>query len=274
MDDPKSLFLDTTIQIDRIMGEDYTKNEINKKLDKCNIETCTLVLREFKERVVHKCIALLEIIQDCSKWADLSAMIRRHFRNQMAIMLMILEQVDRETESLTKFDKELIIETLEAYIEGGMEKRFHIGIKRIFNETKCVIAREQFRLEQKDHYRLNVKCDPKEVKCNLPDFIAGHSSEMDAIKKRSKTASTSDERAELSAIAEVYCDAVKQSDFNIAKGRNCNILSDAVIALEASEGSGIYTTDSDYEYICPVIGKHFIRLKFLTKSSTIVHIRG
>ena len=51
-----------------------------------------------------------------------------------------------------------------------------------------------------------------------------------------------------------------QNNYDLAKGqRNCNTLSDVIIALEAPVNSTIYTTDRHYEVICPLIGKSIFR---------------
>jgi hypothetical protein len=80
-----------------------------------------------------------------------------------------------------------------------------------------------------------------------------------ALKRIAQTAKTKDEREELGKIVAVYQEAKEHKDFSIVKGqRNCNTLSDATIALEADDAI-IYTTDQDYEYICPAFNRKFIR---------------
>jgi hypothetical protein len=50
-----------------------------------------------------------------------------------------------------------------------------------------------------------------------------------------------------------------RNDFKRVKGQsNCNALSDVTIALEAGDAI-IYTTDRDFDYICPVCNRSFIR---------------
>ena len=251
------LFLETTIQIERVVGLPERKESIKNRIACRCLRTSTLVLREFKERLLHKCILLLELVLRYEHRADVETAISQMF-SDTKILLQLWAQVQRETIGDEAYDKELVIETLKSYIEGGLEKRFCIPSVEVSNETSCEIAPEEVRIEH-GFYVLNVYCNRRKVNCNLPAFIEKHEDAFEAMQSRIPNAKTKDERDELSKIVAVYQDAKNRNDFNRVKGqRNCNALSDATIALEA-ENAILYTTDRDFEYICPVCNRRFIR---------------
>jgi len=255
MEQDEIMFLDTSIQIDRNTEADSRKNIIYQRLRNKQAMTSTLVLREFKERIIHKCIALLEIVMVCDNRADLETMISQQFTDA-SILLKIMGQVDRETRSHEIFDKELIIETIKGYIEGGMEKRFMRNLVCISDETKCELAPEKIRCDNAC-YRLRVSCNRQKVKCNLPKFI---STKQDALN-RFCALTNREQQTEIEKICCVY-EAI-QDNYDLAKGqRNCNTLSDVIIALEAPVNSIIYTTDRHYEVICLLLGKSIFREDF------------
>ncbi|MBC8233078.1 hypothetical protein H8E77_26330 [bacterium] len=253
----QSLFLETTIQIERVVGHKERKEAIKNRIARGCLKTSTLVLREFKERLLHKCILLLELVLRYEHRADVETAISQMF-SDTKILLQLWAQIQRETIGDGAYDRELVIETLKSYIEGGLEKRFYLPPVEVSNDTYCEIAGEKVRIEH-GFYVLNVFCNRKKVNCNLPTFIEKHENAFEAMQKRIPNAKTKDERDELSKIVAVYQDAKSRNDFNRVKGqRHCNTLSDVTIALEAGDAI-IYTTNRDFEYICPVCSRRFIR---------------
>jgi len=251
------LFLETTIQIERIVGLPEQKESIKNRIAYRCLRTSTLVLREFKERLLHKCILLLELVLRYEHRADVETAISQMFSDTQ-ILLQLWAQVQRETIGDRAYDRELVIETLKSYIEGGLEKRFCMPSVEVSNDTSCEIAEEEVRIEH-GFYVLNVYCNRRKVSCNLPAFIQKHENVFEVMQERIPNAETKDERDELTKIVAVYQDAKDRNDFNRVKGqRNCNVLSDATIALEAGDAI-IYTTDRDFDYICPICNRRCIR---------------
>jgi hypothetical protein len=203
---------------------------------------------------------LLELVLRYEHRADVETAISQMFRDTQ-ILLQLWAQVQRETIGDGVYNRELVIETLKGYIEGGLEKRFFRPTVEVSNDTSCEIAPEEVRIEH-GFYVLNVHCNRRKVNCNLPTFIQKHEDAFEAMQRRIPNARTKDERDELSKLVAVYQDAKERNDFNRVKGqRNCNALSDATIALEAGDAI-IYTTDRDFESICPACNRRFIRETF------------
>jgi len=220
----------------------------------------------------------LELVLRHQHRADVETAISQMF-SDTKILLQLWAQIQRETIGNGIYDRELIIETLKSYIEGGLEKRFYgkpnvasplwgdrrgdsvascIPSVEISDDTECEIAREEVRIEH-GFYVLNVYCNRRRVNCNLPKFIERHNNAFIAMRKKISDSKNKDERDELNRIVAVYQNAQNRNDFNYVKGqRNCNVLSDATIALEAGNDI-IYTTDKDFEYICPIFSGRFIR---------------
>jgi len=253
------LFLETTIQIERVVGFPERKESIKNRISRKCLRTSTLVLREFKERLLHKSILLLELVLRYERHADVETAISQMF-SDTKILLQLWAQIQRETSGDGVYDRALVIRTLKSYIEGGLEKRFRNPSIEVSDDTGCEIAGEEVRVEH-GFYVLNVYCNRSRVNCNLPTFIKNHGEAFLAIQRRIPKAKIKAEIDELSKIVVVYQAAQNRNDFNIVKGqRNCNALSDATITLEAGDAI-IYTTDKDFEYICPVCNRKFIREK-------------
>ncbi len=254
--EPLPLFLETTVQIERVVGLPERKESIKNRIARRGLRSSTLVLREFKERLLHKCILLLELVLRYEHRTDVETAMSRMF-SDTKILLQLWAQVQRETIGDGAYDRELIIETLKSYIEGGLEKRFYRLSIQVSDDTACEIAREEVHIKH-GFYVLNVYCNREKVNCNLPAFTERHENAFLTMQRSIPNAQTKDERDELSQIVAVYQDAKNHNDFNRVKGqRNCNALSDATIALEAGDAI-IYTTDRDFEFICPACNRRWI----------------
>jgi len=66
---------------------------------------------------------LLELVLRYEHRADVETAISQMFRDTQ-ILLQLWAQVQRETIGDGAYNRELVIETLKGYIEGGLEKRF------------------------------------------------------------------------------------------------------------------------------------------------------
>ena len=80
------LFLETTIQIERVVGLPERKESIKNRIACRCLRTSTLVLREFKERLLHKCILLLELVLYYEHRIDVETAISRMFSDTKILL--------------------------------------------------------------------------------------------------------------------------------------------------------------------------------------------
>jgi hypothetical protein len=253
----RKLFLDTTIQIDRLFETLDRKRRILGKIAGCDCYTCTLVLREFKALVLDSSISLYSIIEECCSDPDVLTEISREFSKSIeSMMLKIYAEVKREAGLNASFDRELALATLRSYIDGRLLARFRkVLAEQESDLTECEVARYEVQ-ESDGMFELEVHCNRKRANCNLPQIYKDNEKRLKRIKELLEGKSDTDcklearERHEFGRINEVSSQVVKHSDWNIVKGqRNCDRLADLTILIESPPGSAVYTTDKGYDYL-------------------------
>jgi len=267
----QKLFLDTTIQIDRLFETSDRKQILKTELNKSECYTCTLVLREFKFRVIDTCISLLHIIEDCDSDPDVLTTIthnKNFSKNLQTMLIKIYAEVKREAGLQNYYDKELALETLRAYITGRLLLRFRDILAEPESDlTKCEVAHHEVQ-ESDGMFELDTHCNRKKVKCNLPSIYHDNEDHLKQIKELVEKQSVLNpkldrqEKTEFGRINEVYSGILEKEDWNMVKGQyNCNKLADLTILIESLDDSSVYTTDNIYECF-------YNRLSFSKKKAT------
>lgn len=110
-----TLFLETTIQIERIVGSPERREKIRNQLTSKSLKTSTFVLREFKERLLHKCILLLELVLCYEHRADVETAISQMF-SDTKILLQLWAQVQRDADNIVSLTE------LSDYVKAEVPK--------------------------------------------------------------------------------------------------------------------------------------------------------
>jgi hypothetical protein len=253
----QKLFLDNTIQIDRLFETSDRKQMINKELAESECYTCTLVLREFKFRVIDTCISLLHIIEECNSDPDVLTTIthnKKFSKNLQTMLVKIYAEVKREAGLQNFYDKELALETLRAYITGRLLLRFRDILTEPESDlTSCDVARYEFQ-EFNGMFEIDTHCERKEARCDLPKIYQNNEDHLKRTKEIFENQSVlnyklnKQEKTEFERINEVYSGILDKEDWNIVKGwHNCDKLADFTILIESLDGSSVYTTDNIYK---------------------------
>jgi len=251
----QKLFLETTIQIDRLFEKPTRRKLIYDELSEADCYTCTLVLREFKLKAILACISLLYIIEENDSDPDIITEISNHF-TEKSMLLKIYAEVKREANLEKSFDKELALATVRSYIRHRLLLRFEEIISvPLADLTKCEVA--HYKVQEFDgKFYLETHCERGRAQCNLPKIYQDNEDHLKRIKELVENQSTLNpklnrqEKDEFKRINEVYSDVFDpgKEGWNTVKGQyNCDKLADLTILIESFDDSAVYTTDRIYE---------------------------
>jgi len=251
------LFLDTTVQIDRLFEKPDRKAAICKTIEGADCSTSTLVLREFKARVIDGCISLYYIIEECDSDPDVLTEISRQFsKSRLSMLLKIYSEVKREAGLGDRFDKELALATVRAYITGRLLRRFRKGLVEAPSDlTRCEVAAETVQ-DSDGMFEIEVHCNREKASCELPRIYRDNEQHLLRIRglvageseRRRASKLGSGERRELETINRAYSDVRERGGWHVVMGQqNCDRLADLTVLIESPMGSAVYTTDKDYE---------------------------
>lgn len=239
------LFLETTIQANRIFGENDLADKIERNLNGKRVCTSIFVMNEFKKTFLEAVICYYNLLVDSPDTHTALRRVTKSYSNRLPKRVIhVYAKVCDEV----GYDKEAILERLEAWIEDDLMIEFHENVEEpIVNKTACCRVGEPVKKGNK--YELKIACakdDPPP--CKIENFWKEHKGELHRL-----ASATSFEDSELNKVRDAAVVIKKGTDKPY--GNNCHVhLSDAVIAIESPNGSQIYTTNKKhFEPICKVI---------------------
>lgn len=239
------LFLETTIQGNRIFGGKSLAEKIKRNLNGKRVCTSIFVLNEFKKTFLNAVICYYNLLVDSP---DTQTALRRAVRYPERAHKRIA-QVYATLCDKGGHDKEVVLECLESWIDDGLMIEFHESIEEpIVNKTSCRWVDGE-PVKKGNIYYLKISCTKSDPPpCNIENFWKEHKKELHRL-----AAATSFKDSELSKVRDVA--ALIKKDKDSPYGENCHVhLSDAVIAIESPKRSQIYTTNKKhFEPICEVL---------------------
>lgn len=256
-----TLFLDTTIQIGRIIGSAPRRRQIQQHLANQRLITSTYVLGEFLRTLVKDAIKLHHL---CGQYSyldevltELGQLPNKRETSRMTLLLGTLLRGQRvNAASFTPQMQVELQDRLTRYIEFGLLDHFMAGIDELLDSTECGLARERPQLNpalggKPLTYRLRSQCVRHVRECNLAERLTTWQPELRALA--SGLAGEKDPALlRMGQLAQqISLDPV------VARGRNCTwYLGDMVIALELPADVPLYTTNRrHFAPILAILGK-------------------
>jgi len=267
MENPaRNIFIETSIQIERILGRIARKEQIRATLEGAKVSTSSYIWMEFRRTALQAMAYLLTIIRQMQQEGEtdilFSELMRRvaagtaigYSRRVLQRVLLaygyILETFPRSPVRATT-----LIDYLEFNIERVIPARFFQGIDEVIKNTDCDLVRPNVPV---GNYLTNrLSCNAATAQCSLIDFLARHQEKLLALEHALAQANPDQSNpSALTALRRVNKDVTK------AKGeRTCWAFGDVIIALEAPDDALIYTTDNHFDVLCATLGKkRFVEL--------------
>ncbi|MEM7535706.1 MAG: hypothetical protein AAF639_26245, partial [Chloroflexota bacterium] len=246
---PTSLFLDTTIHIDRILLTEQVRSGIQQNLVNKRIYTSSTVYMKFKRTVLQDIRYIYALIErnsvnyqnstishsDISQWLGTS---NRNFSMRSLKRCIIIKAFLEDafpTHTIPKHQLLSYLRFLESefksaffHIKSDNNRYFDIRAENTYIDVAgCVLSRRDYPPKDILHERLS--CSASTTECQLNHFLAQNVDQLHAIHQRLSSLSKSqrDEKA-FNALTDVLTNG-----YHRALGeRNCWAMGDIVIALE------------------------------------------
>lgn len=238
--------LDTTIQIDRILGSDKRISRIDKVLYGKELVSTTYVLGEYYKNIINDYITLYSIFLQENDVKQTGCRITENVfgRSQGRISKLFCNLA-----ATCDYDIELIKDNLDIYLHILIE-RFNEELVDMLDETKCSRANASVVYEDGIPKLENISCTKRNKQCQICEFWN---------KRRQKLESLLDNDKYDTKLKEIIRKSL--DDPNNFKGQNCWRLGDTIIVSEVlglNNTAVCSSNKKDFEPICQLLGVKFI----------------
>jgi len=256
----RKIFLETSIQIERILGSFKRREQIRENLVDATVFTSSYVFMEFRRAVLQAVAHVLTLVRqiqydgenviDLSELMRMVAMgrsIRFSVRTIQRVILVLSYIFSAFPTSFVESDT--LIDYLELQLNWRLKELFFEGVSEYIIHTDCDLVRPNIPIG--DYVQNRLSCNAKNATCTLVAFLSQYQDKLRAMEQV-LTAASDDE------INPRTLTALKRINSNVTKAlgeRTCWSLGDVIIALETPDDVYIYTTDRHFDLICSVLGK-------------------
>jgi len=259
----KSLFLETTIQIERVAASRARQASLRRELAPYRLVTSTYVLGEYLRTLVKDTVRLHRLVAEHAHLDDVITAIGQHpNKREASRMLLIGGMVLRSSAGWKSQDtgiRDTLLERLARYAEFALLNHFLGEIDELLDITACGLARERPAIWEtgprgamgEDLYWIRSQCVRQVQECDLVERMTGWRPELKALAE-GLSGQDDPALARMGKLAYQVLD-----DPTLARGRNCTwYLADLIIALELPPGMPLYTTNRRHlEPLLAILGK-------------------
>jgi hypothetical protein len=265
MNDPLSaVFVDTSVQIARVIGSPELKEWIERRLGRYARVVSGLVVRqEFKRRLLKEAKYLLEKLDETKTVVRLRRHLIDHLPRQLErkrnICLTLLQTIDEQDNEGDHADR--LRSFLHALLRDGMDEEFDSRVNEVVHDSGCACAvrRVQRTGPNRDRYEFGTdQCSKSDEPCGVVAFLVGHRELTRAILGRLQELTGDAKTSEL-ANAERFLLRVLEEPSGAERLDPCLKVGDLLIALESVGVPHFYTLNRrESEHLCPVLGQVLI----------------
>lgn len=246
--DQKILFLETTIQIDRVIGGQDQRDIIRRNTHGQCLCTSGYVLAEYNRTLIKDAITFRNLLLTSPDVDEAIKRFGKYPQNRKFPRLMFLL-------ATLGFDKEKqnILDRLQKFIDWQAYDLFWDSIDRArsIDEVGCAHSKWQVKQGETGQYDTDgLKClKASPPACGVTNFVEKNRS----VLEKFVSTGCSSSRANVVKAAKLFDNILNGRDvpFGI---QNCYVISDTLIVLEAFSEAYVYSTDGDIHVICEIIG--------------------
>lgn len=244
-------FLDTSVILSRKFGVPKEKASVKKAIGNRQKSSTKYIKVEINRTFLTDAIFLHYLLVEEGDLRVVYQRLRRYPTTQRKRdrCLAILESVSDKRQ--TRFSD--AITRLQNLILG-MEKALLRDVRMIDSGTNCPLADKKLEFVY-PIFEIETSCTRKKPACSLPQYLQKNIKKLQTLNQ----GISSDEKLKkLHKTLGIVLQNPKKG-----KGRNCQILGDTIICLDAPENCDIFSTNTkDFGPICKHLGKSFVVVKW------------
>jgi hypothetical protein len=262
----RGVFLDTTIQIARLVHSPRTKERIRVEISSfdCSI-TSLVVWQEFKRRLLKEAQYLLNLLNkygsyDRTNRHVIDVLPQQRARKQkicLEVLQSIVEAAGRRRSDADLTDRAR--RTLRSLIRGEV-RRFKQGVDSVLGDCGCACAKQTIieKIPYKRYEFGTDKCSAVASSCGISGFLEEKRTELLKIQAAIQALPDTNRTKELSN-AGAFISEVVDGATDATKADPCNTVGDLLIALESSATPYFCTMNvKESSVLCPALGQQLV----------------
>ena len=248
------LFLDTSVQIQRIVGTAAVRAGIQRHLTLPTVTavTCRYVLMEYQRALVadfarvHRYCLASGSLREVLTWIASGPQSYRARSLARMVQITALALGEEPSTSLV-----LARDLLEVYLRLILLDRFHQGVTLLPDPIGCDLLVSGVRRQLNGAYTVAESCRKDLASCQLPEFLAAQHSRLQVIADH--LANHPGVIKGQARVQRLLTDVL--DDPRAALGQaSCWPLGDIIIALQIPAGAELWTLDSDFIPLATALG--------------------
>jgi hypothetical protein len=252
-------FVDTSIQIARLIHSPETRQEIDNRLQSFELITTGLIVRqEFKRRLLKDARYLLELFQKYQSFAKVQRhivdVLTPHQRRKQRISLELLTTIFEDDSDVDLTRRATLL--LEGLLRDGLYE-FEESVGHIVEKSQCGCARQDIRRRGKRYDFGEEKCS-KVAECGIAEFLESRRPQIQRILARLQAISAGELTDELARAAE-FIRSFLDSSTRIRNRDPCKTVGDLLIALESVGVPTFYTMNGkESQHLCRALEQDLV----------------
>lgn len=249
------IFIETTIQVERLLAEPAVQSMIEAVLHKNKTLTSSYVWMEYRRTIGQDYSYLINLFRQLAP-VTVPQLLRhighgeslfslRRFRRLLRITSKFLEQI-----TTVNFDPFEVADLLEAESDWLINHHFFDGIDQMLDTTACDLVRPEYKISPGGR----ISCRRETARCALPALLKSKAPLLQQLST-TPTVLAALESKTRRALTEVSVDA------ELAKGEhNCWSLGDLILVLECPPDALLWTTNRrHFEPLCQLLGRQIFQ---------------
>ncbi|MEZ4707278.1 MAG: hypothetical protein R3A44_08735 [Caldilineaceae bacterium] len=253
MNSSRRIFLDTSVQVERLIGPPAHKVAIERLLTIPNFGAVTshYVLMEFQRSVVADYVHVYNQILHSESWELAAQKLRSGAAAQRPRSLGRCLQILTEVMVQSQLDRADALSLLHITIRYGLRRRFWQYVAPIDDAIECDLVAAGTTNAQDGSYAVAASCRKQTAACLLPAFLAENAGKLQILLDY------------LTAHAQCIKDQIRVEqalrkillDPRDALGqRSCWPVGDIIIALQVPPDAALWTRDPDFAPLAAALG--------------------
>jgi hypothetical protein len=257
---PRRLFLETTVQVERVLGDATRRRELAAWLGDVPLVTSSFVWMEFSRTVLQAVAYVRHIIgilrQEGRSTISFSDLARRlsetktlHFMPRAQQRMWRVYALLMEEFQTTHVDSLLLLAAVERMMEWELPRRFYEGVEEVILRPDCDLVKPDAAFG--DYVRRRMSCNATTARCDLVALLSAHRDDLRNLENAMQNAPP--EIVDPSLLAALG--RVMDEPSRALGERTCWLLGDVIIALTVPDDASVCTTDRLFGLLCQTLGR-------------------